>query len=177
MNEYSIQMGVHPNPFGFIATLDRRYRENKHVGWIYVMRNPAFREELLKIGKSRRPPMQRAAELGAATAVPEGFELIYFVHVSNHHEAERMVHHHLAQYRKSAAKEFFDVRLRIVLTALDRAAATYPILMRKRPPVALPQYFGVAQVTCPHCSTRQQVRQLAVEVIVKCSTCGHKLAV
>ena len=32
-----------PNPFLFISSLDRRRRENKHVGWIYIMRNPAFR--------------------------------------------------------------------------------------------------------------------------------------
>lgn len=174
MNQ-TIPVGAHANPFGFIAGLDRRYRENKHVGWIYIMRNRAFREQLLKIGKSRRPPMQRAAELGAATAVPEGFELVYFVHVSNHHEAEKMVHSDLVQYRKSVGKEFFDSPLRAALISLDHAAAAYPILMRKRPPVALPQCFGTATVGCPDCGVKQQIRQLAVEVMVKCSTCGRKL--
>ena len=175
MNEGYIQVGVHPNPFGFIATLDRRYRENKHVGWIYVMRNPAFREELLKIGKSRRPPMERAAELGSATAVPEGFQLIYFIHASDHHQAEKMVHRELTAYRKSASKEFFDVPLRTALEALDRAAAAYPILMRKRPLVALPQCFGATAVACPNCGVRQRVRQLAVAVVVKCAACGGNI--
>ena len=170
-----ITVGIHPNPFGFIQTLDRRYRENKHVGWVYIMRNPAFREPLLKIGKSRRPPMLRAAELGAATAVPEGFELIYFIHASNHHQAEKMVHRALAGYRRSSSKEFFDVPLRVACGVLDQAAASYPILMRKRPPVALPQFFGFMEVNCVDCGTRLRVRQLATEVSVICSTCGRRL--
>ena len=177
MRRIYFPVGVHPDPVGFIARLDRRYRENKRVGWIYIMRNPAFREQLLKIGKTSRPPMQRAAELGAATAVPEDFELIYFVHVHDHHEAEKMVHRNLAQYRKSGAKECFDVPLRVAIGSLDQAAFEYPILMGKRPPLALPQYFGALTLTCPDCGSRQHIRQLAVEVMVKCSTCGRKLAV
>ena len=176
MSDEHIPIGQHANPFGFIAGLDRRYRENKHVGWVYIMRNPAFRDPAFKIGKSRRPPMARAAELGAATAVPEGFELLYFVHASNHHAAEKMVHAELACYRKSASKEFFDVPLRVAVTALDRAAAAYPILMRKRPPLALPQCFTRVSVTCPDCATVQVVRELRVPVTVKCSTCGRHLA-
>lgn len=170
-----VEVGIHPNPFGFIAGLDRRYSENKHVGWVYIMRNPAFREPLLKIGKSRRPPMKRAAELGAATAVPEGFQLVYFIHASNHHHAEKMVHRALTEYRKSSSKEFFDVPLRTAIKALDHAAVSYPILMRKRPPQALPQFFEVSRVTCPDCNTCQTVRQLAVAVTAKCSTCGRRL--
>ena len=170
-----VEVGVHPNPFGFIAACDRRYRENKHIGWVYVMRNPAFREPILKIGKTKRPPMLRAAELGAATAVPEGFQLIYFVHVSNHHNAEKMVHHALAAHRKSTSKEFFDVPLGTACKALDKAAGYYPILMHKRPPVALPQYFEIFDVTCTDCGTRQKVRQLAVTASITCSTCGGRL--
>ena len=175
MFDGAIEVGVHPNPFGFITGLDRRYSEHKHLGWVYVMRNPAFREPLLKIGKTRRPPPQRAAELGAATAVPEGFQLIYFIHASNHHNAEKMVHRMLTEYRKSSSKEFFNVSLRVAFEALDCAAASYPVLMRKRPPQALPQYFEALDVTCPDCNTCQTVRQLAVAVTAKCSTCGRIL--
>ena len=109
----TIPVGSHPNPLGFISTLDRRRAEHRHLGWIYIMRNAAFREPLVKIGKSRRVPYQRAAELGAATAVPEGFQLLYFIHVSDRHRAETFVHEELAQYRKRASKEFFTVPLRV----------------------------------------------------------------
>jgi hypothetical protein len=59
-----------PTPFDVIKSLDKRRREYKYVGWIYVLRNRAFKEPLLKIGQSQRPPMMRAHELGTATAVP-----------------------------------------------------------------------------------------------------------
>ncbi len=177
MYHQRVEVGIHPNPIGFILALDKRRRENRHVGWIYIMRNRAFRDPLLKIGKTRRPPTQRAAELGAATAVPEGFELIYFVHISDRHEAEAMVHRELAQFRKSSSKEFFTAPLARALAALDRAAAYYPILMRKRPPQALPQLFQTLEVTCRECGTNQRVRQLAVAAVVKCSKCGLALAV
>ena len=36
-----------PTPFDVISSLDKRRREYRHVGWIYVMRNRAFREQLL----------------------------------------------------------------------------------------------------------------------------------
>jgi len=70
-----------PTPFDVIRSLDKRRREYRHVGWLYIMRSPAFREPLLKIGKSRRPPPQ----------------VIYSVHVSDHHEAEARVHSWLAR--------------------------------------------------------------------------------
>ena len=76
--------------------------------------------------------MERAAELGATTAVPGAFQLIYFVHASDHHEAEKMVHGDLTPYRKSASKEFFELPLRIALEALDRAGSKSRQRPRKR---------------------------------------------
>jgi len=52
-----------PTSFDIINSLDKRLREYRHVGWVYIMRTPAFRRHLLKIGQSSRPPMLRAIEL------------------------------------------------------------------------------------------------------------------
>ncbi len=41
--------------FDLIASLDKRRTEYKYVGWVYILRNRAFRDPLLKIGQSRRP--------------------------------------------------------------------------------------------------------------------------
>src|SRR3989441_9859673 len=100
-----------PTPFDIISSLDKRRREYRHVGWIYILRNRAFRDPLLKIGQSSRPPMLRAVELGAATAVPQDFEIIYFVHVADRHRAEQYVHSALASYRASPGKEVFSAPL------------------------------------------------------------------
>jgi hypothetical protein len=56
--------------YSYVDSLDRRYKANKRVGWVYIMRNPAFKENLLKIGRSSRPPLERAKELGASTSAP-----------------------------------------------------------------------------------------------------------
>ena len=46
---------LRPDPFLVIRSLDKRKREYKYVGWIYILRNRAFKDPLLKIGQSRRP--------------------------------------------------------------------------------------------------------------------------
>ncbi len=140
------------------------------------MRSPAFREPLLKIGKSRRPPPLRAEELGTATAVPEGFQVVYFVHVSNHHEAEAHVHTWLAPYRKTQGKEFFSAPLAHAMEALDRVAEQYPVVVgRGKHAYVLPQMFAAVTVTCPKCGLENRVRRLAVSVLVRCRSCATPL--
>ena len=48
---------------------------NKEPGYVYILTNPSFREDWVKIGKSSRPVDVRSKELGN-TAVPLSFELL-----------------------------------------------------------------------------------------------------
>jgi len=165
-----------PSAFDIIRSLDKRLRQYRDVGWVYIMRSPAFREPLLKIGKSRRPPPHRAEELGTATAVPEGFQVIYFVHVSNHHEAEAHVHTWLAPYRKSQGKEFFSAPLAHAIEALDRVADHYPVVVgRGKHAYVLPQMFTAITVRCSQCGLENRVRRLAVTFVVRCRRCATTL--
>ncbi len=45
---------------------------NKEPGYVYILTNPSFREDWVKIGKSRRPVDVRSKELDN-TAVPLHF--------------------------------------------------------------------------------------------------------
>lgn len=45
-----------------------------NVGWVYILTNPSFREDWVKIGKSARPVDIRSKELDN-TAVPLPFEI------------------------------------------------------------------------------------------------------
>ena len=165
-----------PTPFDVIRSLDKRRREYRHVGWVYIMRNRAFRDPLLKIGQSSRPPMFRALELGAATAVPKDFEIIYFVHVADRHRAEQYVHSTLASYRASPGKEFFSAPLTLAIEALARAAEALPVVIGSaRYARVLEQYFQAVTVTCEGCGTKNRIWQLAVTVIVKCRSCRKPL--
>lgn len=150
--------------YGRIKALDRRYKINKRVGWVYIMRNPAFKESLLKIGRTSRPPLERAAELGAATSVPGEFELIYFVHICDCHQAERWIHNELSEYRKSSRKEFFDVPLARAIELLDAVAVGLPIRVPGKGGVRdLPQCFEQIVVRCPDCHTPNAVKPLMIE--------------
>jgi hypothetical protein len=44
----------------FISRLDKRYRINKGVGWVYALRNSEFKRPLLKIGMTTTSPHSRA---------------------------------------------------------------------------------------------------------------------
>ena len=165
-----------PTPFDVIKSLDKRRREYRRVGWVYVLKNSAFKKPLLKIGLTSRSPMERAHELGTATAVPEGFEMVYFVHVCDRNAGERHVHDALEPYRPSHKKEFFEVPLTKAIDALDRAAETYPIIVgRGRSARVLDQYFQSANVRCPSCGKTNRVRQLGISVYVKCRACKTTL--
>ena len=156
------------NPFFIIQSLDKRLREYKYVGWVYILRNRAFRDPLLKIGQSRRPPMVRAAELGTETGVPEGFELVYFIHTCDRHRAETFVHNELHQFRKRAGKEFFHGPLTRAVEALNRAAERFPIVIGRRNPQILAQFFNTVTVDCPQCATPNRVCQMAITISVRC---------
>ncbi len=161
-----------------ISALDRRYKINKRVGWVYIMRNPAFMESLLKIGRTARAPLQRAAELGASTSVPTDFELIYCVHVCDTHQAERWVHDELTQYRKTSKKEFFDVSLARAIEVLDAVAVRLPIRLAGRgvAPV-LPQFFESVVVRCPDCDTPNTAKPLIIVTRLFCRNCRRALTV
>ena len=89
-------------------------------GYIYILKNPALREDLLKIGMTTRSPHDRIAELSNVTGVPAQFELKFVEWVPDCREAEQLLHECLVQYRY--AKEFFSVSLEEAI-ALTRVIA------------------------------------------------------
>ena len=57
-----------PGSFYVINDLDKRRREYRGAGWLYVAHNKSFKEEeAFKIGQSKRPPSVRVNELGDST--------------------------------------------------------------------------------------------------------------
>jgi hypothetical protein len=81
------------------------------AGFVYIMSNPSFVPNLIKIGKSDRDPMTfRAGEL-ASTGVPEPFVVEYFAFVTDHHKLEKKLHERLSARRRRGNREFFDCPL------------------------------------------------------------------
>jgi hypothetical protein len=81
--------------------------------YLYVFSNPSM-PGLLKIGCTKRHPLQRALEL-YSTGVPTPFELEFSCIVPNCSVSERQAHRALARYRITQQREFFRVSLKTAL--------------------------------------------------------------
>lgn len=81
------------------------------VGYVYILTNPSFKEDWVKIGKSARPVDVRSKELDN-TAVPLPFEIYAAIKTSKFNEVEKLVHKtidRLTDLRIRQNREFFNV--------------------------------------------------------------------
>ena len=60
-------------------------------GYVYILTNPSFRDDWVKIGKSSRPVNIRSKELDN-TAVPLQFEIYAVMKTEKYSEAEKQIH-------------------------------------------------------------------------------------
>lgn len=63
----------------------------KAPGYVYILTNPSFREDWVKIGKSSLPVDVRSKELDN-TAVPLPFEIFATMQTVKYNEVEKLVH-------------------------------------------------------------------------------------
>lgn len=90
---------------------------NKDTGFVYILTNPSFREDWVKIGKSMRPVDVRSKELDN-TAVPLPFEIFATIQTEKFNEVERLVHKtidRLTDLRIRQNREFFNVAPQVAL--------------------------------------------------------------
>lgn len=84
--------------------------DNK-TGYVYILTNPSFREDWVKIGKSSRPVDVRSKELDN-TAVPLPFEIYATLQTSKYEKIEKIIHKQidrLTDLRIRQNREFFNV--------------------------------------------------------------------
>ena len=80
-------------------------------GYVYILTNPSFKEDWVKIGKSSRPVDVRSKELDN-TAVPLPFEIFATMKTCKYNEVEKLVHKtidRLTDLRIRQNREFFNV--------------------------------------------------------------------
>lgn len=85
---------------------------NREPGYVYILTNPSFREDWVKIGKSSRPVDVRSKELDN-TAVPLPFEIYATLRTKKYNEAEKLVHRYIERFtdrRIRSTREFFNVK-------------------------------------------------------------------
>ena len=85
--------------------------EDVKQGYVYILTNPSFKEDWVKIGKSSRPVDVRSKELDN-TAVPLPFEIFATMKTCKYNEVEKLVHKtidRLTDLRIRQNREFFNV--------------------------------------------------------------------
>lgn len=98
----------------------------KEPGYVYILTNPSFREDWVKIGKSSRPVDVRSKELDN-TAVPLPFEVFATIKTAKYNEVEKLVHNiidNLTNFRIRQNREFFNVAPQKALEILKEIALT-----------------------------------------------------
>lgn len=86
-------------------------------GYVYILTNPSFKEDWVKIGKSARPVDVRSKELDN-TAVPLPFEIFATMKTCKYNEVEKLVHKtidRLTDLRIRQNREFFNVAPQMAL--------------------------------------------------------------
>ena len=82
-------------------------------GYLYILQNKSFGNNLIKIGMTTREPDIRAGELSRASGIPEKFHISYACQVADCSLAEKEVHHILQSYRSNKKREFFVIAVEI----------------------------------------------------------------
>ncbi len=95
-------------------------------GYVYILTNPSFKEDWVKIGKSSRPVDIRSKELDN-TAVPLPFEIFATMKTCKYNEVEKLVHKtidRLTDLRIRQNREFFNVAPQMALDIFRDIAMT-----------------------------------------------------
>ena len=90
---------------------------NKEPGYVYILTNPSFREDWVKIGKSSRPVDIRSKELDN-TAVPLPFEIFATLRTVKYDKVEKQIHKQidrLTDLRIRQNREFFNIAPSVAL--------------------------------------------------------------
>ena len=96
----------------------------KEKGYVYILTNPAFRENWVKIGYSSRPVDIRSKELDN-TAVPLPFVVYATMCTVKYKEAEHLVHRYIERFTKLRIRdnrEFFNVEPEVALAIFKDVA-------------------------------------------------------
>lgn len=91
--------------------------KSQESGYVYILTNPSFKEDWIKIGKSSRPVDVRSKELDN-TAVPLPFEIFATIKTTKYNEVEKIVHKtidRLTNLRIRQNREFFNVAPQVAL--------------------------------------------------------------
>ena len=96
---------------------------NKETGYVYILTNPSFREDWIKIGKTTN--MDERLKTLYNTSLPLPFEPFATLKTAKYNEAEKLVHHYIERFtdlRIEKKREFFNVKPEVALEIFREVA-------------------------------------------------------
>ena len=101
--------------------------DTKDHHYVYIMSNPSYDDDVLKIGWTRKHHIKRSMQ---ATGVPTSFVVEYVIFTQEGHDLETQIHNHLKQYRIEDKRKFFkiakDVLREIITTEMNLVLTCMP---------------------------------------------------
>jgi len=85
--------------------------DEKEVGYVYIMTNPCFKDNIIKVGMALDPE-KRCRDLSTATGIPTKFEIYAKMKTTQYKEVEQALHHILEKVvhkRVNNNREFFEL--------------------------------------------------------------------
>ncbi len=145
----------------------------KKKGFIYILSNPFYPDDVLKIGKTIRKPSMRAWVLyEKSTGVPDAFHVAHQRLVEDCHQAEILLHERLKEHRINIHREFFRVslveaknKLNQVVLHINKNREYHDEVVRNEKVL----------VVCTSCKQKNRVPMYALELSPKCGRCRAKL--
>lgn len=108
----------------------------RKAGWVYVLANPFFIDEIYKVGRTTGPIQHRIRQL-RTTGVPGDFDCLFAAWFSDCVHAEALIHELLDQYRVDPSREFFNAPL----SEIKKAMRKYQLLGEAHPDHMIEQAY------------------------------------
>lgn len=103
-------------------TKRKKARKSKSTGgFVYLLTNAAM-PGLVKIGMTRRHPLERVRELNSSTALPLPFKIVSAVETKNAVALEKSIHTTLSKQRENGRREFFRISVPEAEKAMSAAS-------------------------------------------------------
>jgi hypothetical protein len=87
--------------------------------YVYVMSNPSFSNDMLKIGWTREHPNIRANNL-QTSGIPTPFIVEFVIITQTGFELEKQIHNYIKTYRVKSNREFFKISQCILVEILTK---------------------------------------------------------
>ena len=88
--------------------MDNGMITNEKEEYVYVMSNPSYSDDYLKIGWTREHPLIRADDLHTS-GIPTPFVVEFVMITPEGSKLEKIIHEHIKKYRIHSKREFFNI--------------------------------------------------------------------